>query len=494
MFSRNRQRRLLWCDAEANCHRLSTKGQVQDIVLKAKAAGIDILIVDVKPLNGEVLHLSKHAPRLGEVGGRQYPKTFDLLAAMLEAGHAEGLSVHAAINVFSEGHRQWRRGPAYTHPEWQVVMYEVVRTVEIAGRPVIVEVFDPRTAVDEPAIYTRKMGDRLAGQDGMQYVCIKGDEVVSVSYGATSDLEIPQDGCILALPPSHHLPEVSIGDSVTWYTEEVFRPSAESRLPTFGIFVNPIGDVRDYELKIIEELVSGYQIDGIIFDRMRYPNLYGDFSALSRSAFETWLGVPHIRWPEDVFAIQKQPWLPPKPGPYYKKWLEWRAWQIHDFASDATSLVRSIRPDAEVGVYVGSWYDSYYDVGVNWASRAFRAGYEWMTEEYQNTGFAEMFDYICTGCYYPIPTRDEARRSGKPEGATVEAACELSRKAIGTACPVYGSLYLLDYRDRPEAFAKSISVANRLTDGVMLFDLVYLEEYDWWSILCDAFRTDVIAR
>src|SRR5690625_2637174 len=51
------------------------------------------------------------------------------------------------------------------------------------------------------------------------------------------------------------------------------------------VFVNPIHpEVIEHELNIIKE-VSRHDLDGIILDRCRYPNVYGDFSNLSRKKF-----------------------------------------------------------------------------------------------------------------------------------------------------------------------------------------------------------------
>jgi len=212
---------------------------------------------------------------------------------------------------------------------------------------------------------------------------------------------------------------------------------------------------------------------------MRYPNLYADFSETSRLAFEAWLGQGTIIWPDDAFVLEDAP----KPGKYYKEWLEWRARQIKGFAQDAVGLIRSVKPGLAIGNYVGSWYESYYDVGVNWASERFHAGYDWMTPSYNETGIAELFDYMCTGCYYPIPTMAEAKAAGRSQGATVEAAAQLSCKVVDGACPVYASLYLKDYADKPDAFRKAIRAALDHSNGVMLFDLVYLEDYAWWPLL-----------
>lgn len=482
--------RLLWCDAEANCSRMADRAGVADIVERAANANINTLIVDVKPLGGEVLYMSACAPRLGVVEGFNYPHDFDLLAAMIEEGHAKGIRIHAAINVFSEGHREWGRGPAYEHPQWQATMYEGIWHIEFpGGQTVTVEMLDPWNPSDEPILYTRKSGQTRKCDEDKLYVVISGPQVAGIVNGPGAEVIVPTEGCVLSLPKSDDFAFIRVGDKVTFRAEPVFRSAQESRVSTFGIFVNPIGPARHHELQIIEELVTGYDIDGIIFDRMRYPNLYADFGPATRAAFEAWLGRGNIQWPQDVFVIDDLPWQPTTPGKYYKEWLEWRAWQIHDFAEEATQLVHRTKPDIPVGVYVGSWYESYYDVGVNWGSSDFHAGYSWMTPKYNRTGYAEFFDYLCTGCYYPIATRAEARAAGRPEGATVEAACDQSRKAIHGAAPVYGSLYLRDYCDKPEDFRKAIQVTTGSSDGIMLFDLVYLYKYGWWPIIEKEFQS-----
>lgn len=478
------KKRILWCDAEANCRRMASREDVAEIVRKARAAGIDSLIVDVRPLGGEALYKSSLVPRLGEVDGFEYPKEFDLLATMVEEGHAVGLEVYAAINVFSEGHRQWGRGPGYEHPEWQSVMYEADRTLTLpSGFTVTVERIDPWSEPDEPAIFTRPSDVTRRPSPGRTYIAIDGTGVLAVYHGGRESIPIPESGCLLSLLASGDAISIRVGDRVQWDAQPAFRRSEDSRVPSWGIFVNPIGPAREYELRVIEEIVASYPIEGIVFDRMRYPNLYGDFSDLSRRAFETWLEKGSIVWPEDVLAIAAEPWKQPVQGTYYRRWLEWRAWQIHDFARDAVDLVRATNPRTKAVVYVGSWYESYYDVGVNWASRDFHPGYEWMTPEYSGTAIAEMFDFICTGCYYPTVTREEARSLGRPEGATVEAACDLSRRAIMDRVPTYASLYLRDYAGRPDDFSRAVKTCISHTDGVMLFDLVYLEDYAWWDTL-----------
>lgn len=456
------------------------------IVQKAKRAGIDALLVDVKPLSGEVLFDSRIAPQLEREEEPETGTPFDLLDAMLSEAHPRGIEVHAAINIFSEGSRQRGFGPAFQRPEWQAVTYELVRTVTIRDRSWMLEWVDPLIPPDEPAFYTRKHGEALEGVSGRQYVAMSGDKVVGVHLGSELPVPMPEDGGVLSVREDASL-DCRKGDTVIWDSEPVFRQSEDSRLASYGIFVNPIGPARRYEIRVIEELVSNYELDGIVFDRMRYPNLYADFGSASREQFEAWLSKGQLLWPTDIFTINSKPWQPPTPGRYYREWLEWRARQIREFALEATEVVRGLKPEIRVGAYVGSWYDSYYDVGVNWGAPSNKQAYSWMTPSYRATGYADLFDYICTGCYYPAPTRSEARESGRPEAHSVEAACDLSNAAVAGECPVYGSLYLLDYHDRPSSLKKALGVAMDRTDGVMLFDLVYLDEYEWWPLLEEQF-------
>ncbi|MHB1000199.1 MAG: alpha amylase family protein [Armatimonadota bacterium] len=476
--------KILWCDAEANSHRLNNREGVIDVIQRASEAGINTLIVDVKPLSGEVLYKSQYAPRFGDVDGYTYPEDFDLLSVMVEEGHARGMKIDAGINIFCEGHRQWGRGPAYDNPDWQVISYEVDRTIDISEYGSIhVKKVDPWKSNGDPVVYTRKSGSSLKTDQNMVYLTIKEDHIDSIVDTPDTDVSIPVEGCILALLISSEIRNIKVGASVTWNSEPVFRECQDSLIPSWGIFVNPTGSAAEYEKNIIREIVSEYEIDGIVFDRMRYPNIYADFSIETRHSFESWLAKGSINWPDDIFKINDKPWLPIIPGKYYKEWLEWRASRIKAFAEEAVRIPRDIKPDMEVGIYVGSWYESYYDVGVNWGSSGYHAGYSWMTPEYNDTGYAELFDFICTGCYYPIPTREEARLKNLPEGATVQAGCELSKKAINDASCVYGSLYLRDYKTKPDDFNRAIDTVLNCSDGIMLFDLVYLYDYNWWPLI-----------
>jgi hypothetical protein len=176
-------------------------------------------------------------------------------------------------------------------------------------------------------------------------------------------------------------------------------------------------------------------------------------------------------------------------GPYFKEWLAWRAHHIKNWLQEAISLVHRRRPAAKIGVYVGSWYPDYFNVGVNWGSPHHRPDYEWTTSNYNETGCADLLDYVTTGCYYPLATRDEARVQGNDQDATVQAAAQMSCRAVADASFVYAGIFVAQYKDRPEEFLKALRAALDTSEGVMIFDLSYLEEYNWWNLLAQSFPT-----
>jgi Domain of unknown function len=151
--------------------------------------------------------------------------------------------------------------------------------------------------------------------------------------------------------------------------------------------------------------------------------------------------------------------------------------------------VRLRRPSARIGAYVGSWYPDYFNVGVNWGSDGQRPDDDWTTSNYNETGYAGLLDYLTTGCYYPLATRDEARAQGTDQDATVQAAADLSCRAVADDAFVYAGLFLAEYQDRPDEFLKALRAALDHSEGVMLFDLSYLEKYNWWNLLAQSFPT-----
>ena len=89
----------------------------------------------------------------------------------------------------------------------------------------------------------------------------------------------------------------------------VYTPSGEiipitEQKHKYSAMVNPIEPTfREHILGVLKEVVAKYpDLDGLILDRVRYDGIMADFSELSRSAFEEYLGEPLERFPEDIFS------------------------------------------------------------------------------------------------------------------------------------------------------------------------------------------------
>jgi uncharacterized lipoprotein YddW (UPF0748 family) len=492
----NLEGRVMWMDGTANLKRLSTREGVSEVFEKCRKANINTVVVDVKPLSGHVLYNSKIAPRLQEWRGFQYPQGYDLLLTAMIEGRRRGMKVYAGINCFSEGHKLVKSGPLYEKPELQSIVYDVERTV----------------ATTDGGTYTLAIGENTGPLDGqivsfdMRWTewkklgpldaaaVVREGKITAVIDGALAGeagLNVPVDGYLLigrGTGAKWLLEHCQVDQQLTYTAKEVLQPILEAPSETVAGFVNPARpESRAYLIQLVEEIADNYAVDGIVFDRMRYASLRTDFSPFSREQFEAWLGKKLDRFPQDIYAYSAEPGKPLVLGPYYKEWLEWRARNVSGWLDEAREAVNRKRPGLSLGVYVGSWYDKYYSVGVNWGASDFSPRYDWMTESYPSTGYAGKINWLCTGCYYTVATRGDARQLGLPEDMTVEAAAETSVRAVNDASFVYASLNLPDYRGRPEEFRRALQTAVANSQGVMLFDLVYIEMYNWWNILSEAF-------
>lgn len=121
-------RNILWFDATANFDRFCEKDSIIYYLKKSKDAGITDVVVDVKPITGEVLYPSKIAPIMTSWGSSGVKKdvSWDMLAFFIEEGHKLGLKVHASTNVFVAGHNYYDRGVVYedsTKAGWQTISH-----------------------------------------------------------------------------------------------------------------------------------------------------------------------------------------------------------------------------------------------------------------------------------------------------------------------------------------------------------------------------------
>ncbi|MED4017848.1 alpha amylase family protein [Sutcliffiella cohnii] len=326
--------------------------------------------------------------------------------------------------------------------------------------------------------------ERFREWEGKDYVQLMIDVINEHGLHAIVKFDVFAEGSINDTSSKAHANKEW---QVTYY-----HLDASTSTPTFtkaeefhepSIFVNPIHpEVQKYELSLIEEVVQKYDFHAVVLDRCRYPNINGDFSEFSRNTFERYIGKKIECWPEDILIPKKNG---VQPGSLYKKWLTWRATNITNFVHQAKGLVKEKNEQVGFGIYVGSWYPEFYEEGVNWASVHNEVTFPWMEEGYMKSGYADCLDFLITGCYYPDVFEGEAIQQGKEKWRSVEGAIELSKKVTAQNVPVIAGLFLQEYEGDAFQFKKAVEECVNSGDGLMIFDAIYLELYDWWQVLIE---------
>ena len=306
------------------------------------------------------------------------------------------------------------------------------------------------------------------------------------------------------------------GDKAHWqsicYEKGKLVPISSIKTNYNGMMNPSNPEMQQYQIDILKEFVTKYpELDGLIFDRVRYDGITSDFSELSKTQFEEYAGVVIENFPEDILSWYdedgklRDTWVP---GKYGKKWIEWRASVIHDFVAKTHEALKEINPDLIIGDYTGAWYPTYWQLGVNWASKDYDPyqvpQYQaWATEDYHKTGYAELLDVYMTGLYYSMITKDDVDKATGVVGQrseagmdnsltycySIEGGAEIAREITKGVVPVIGSIYVEQYLGDFTPFGPAVEQALKSTDGVMIFDIVHLNKHKLWDELEKAMKS-----
>ncbi|MCR4030685.1 MULTISPECIES: family 10 glycosylhydrolase [Flavobacterium] len=247
-------------------------------------------------------------------------------------------------------------------------------------------------------------------------------------------------------------------------------------------FVNPANpEVVDFQLLRVKEVLDNYAIDGIVLDRTRFDNFYADFSELSKNKFAEYLkqkGKQLDHFPNDAFSIDSEGKM--VEGKYFIDWITFRSTLIKEFASKVRKVVNeykaSTKPNLQLAAYVGSWYETYYQNGVNWASSTFNynpiLGFpesKFYSAEYSKTSYLDNLDFIMIGTYYKTDKE-------------IAKYVTLGNILVDGKIPVSASLSLPDLNDSERRIA--IKSAFKNSSGLMIFDLCYIN----WAEFLDQMK------
>ncbi len=255
-------------------------------------------------------------------------------------------------------------------------------------------------------------------------------------------------------------------------------------------FFNPSNEqVQDYLVALLKDLAK-YDLDGIFIDRGRYNGIDADFSEISKQKFEAFNGGAVVtNYPGDILpaganmaTISAMTVYPP----LFKKWLEFRVKTIYDFMDKARNGVKSVNPKIKFGVYVGGWYSTYYEVGVNWASSKYDPSkyYKWASANYNKYGYAALMDQTLIGAY-----ASPLKVFGAGEW-TMQGFSRLAKEKIYGDCPMVAAGPDVGNWDpgnsatqeqENQAIVSSVKACMDECDGYFLFDMIHLKLANQWQ-------------
>lgn len=115
---------------------------------------------------------------------------------------------------------------------------------------------------------------------------------------------------------------------------------------------------RQLELAVCKEIVERYDVDGLHFDYIRFPDAVTDYSFAAQRGFEQWKQCSVV-WPQDVRDG----------GCYHQEFQQWRALQITEHVACVSKEIKKLRPNVKLSAAVyGAYPESVGRVGQDWGS------------------------------------------------------------------------------------------------------------------------------
>ena len=138
---------------------------------------------------------------------------------------------------------------------------------------------------------------------------------------------------------------------------------------------------RQLEFDMMMELVEKYDIDGIHFDFMRYPDERYCYCDRCHSRFEQWAGVTVANWPDDCAGS----------GPLADRFFDFRRHLQTSLVAQIAAGARERKPDIKVSLAArGSLTGSYRGDAQDWVTWA-REGYLDLVCPMDYTGSVQQF-------------------------------------------------------------------------------------------------------
>lgn len=229
------------------------------------------------------------------------------------------------------------------------------------------------------------------------------------------------------------------------------------------------GDVQALVISICEEIIRKYpKLKGISLDYLRwYGGEYG-MEPTTIASLEASMGVKINNLNEIITASGGI-------GPKYSHWIHYRSSVITSLISTIRDRVKAINPDAEIHLWASAQWSSRYSVGQNWASKRYIPSGAAYTDNYNETGFADLLDVFIFGAY----TEYVWKKENPASEWTVEGFCDNYNKYLMDDCKGYGSIsnYGLDLTQVSDA----VYLCLLKSDGLMTFELSHVINRMQWE-------------
>lgn len=186
---------------------------------------------------------------------------------------------------------------------------------------------------------------------------------------------------------------------------------------------NPLN--TQLEIDTMLEVAESYDVDGIHFDYIRYPDNNSCYCDPCRARFEADTGLTVANWPTDCFS-----------GSLYESYRAWRCDQITRVVRGVHEAVKAARPNVRISAAVFPDYPSCKNyIGQDWV--------KWVEEGY--------LDFVC-----PMDYTDSV--------STLRGRLESQQGAVGGRMPLYPGI--------------GVSLSPRLTADQTILQLKAAREYE----------------
>ncbi|MBI3005640.1 MAG: family 10 glycosylhydrolase [Ignavibacteriales bacterium] len=151
-------------------------------------------------------------------------------------------------------------------------------------------------------------------------------------------------------PPTESTPRNVMLEHPEWLVcDSAGKPALPVPPNNEYIWVSPgIPAVRQHVVNVVTDIVENYDIDGIHFDYIRYPE-----------------GSPQFGFSHDSTSVAR--FNSAEGNPYKLSWDHWQREQVNQFVFDAYNSITTLKPwvkmsAAVIGKYMGSGWTSYFAV------------------------------------------------------------------------------------------------------------------------------------